>query len=125
MDNPLPITVVKYTLQRVPFPLHTLLRKPPIPRRRPTAAWPSGVGHDVEPQAIQKAFGNVLRRLRADRGLSQEALAFESGLSRTYIAYLEQGRYNPTLLSVLRLARGLKMKPSDLVREWEQEMGIR
>ena len=73
---------------------------------------------------LQRHFGDVLRRLRSQRGLSQEALAFESGLSRTFIAYLEQGQYQPTLLSLVRIARGLEMKPSEILAEFERELDL-
>lgn len=75
-------------------------------------------------EEIRRLFGNVLRRLRREKGLSQEALAFDSGLSRTYIAYLESGKYKPTLYSLVRLARGLRMKPSEIIQEFEKELGL-
>ena len=56
-----------------------------------------------------------LRSLRAERGLSQEAFAFEVGLHRTYISDLERGARNPTILVVDRLAVALGVTPGRLL----------
>ena len=79
---------------------------------------------DDSGSSLQKRFGDILRRLRVERKLSQEDLAFHSGLSRTYIAYLESGKYKPTLESLIKLAQGLEMKPSEIIRELERELGF-
>ncbi|MEX3583725.1 MAG: helix-turn-helix transcriptional regulator [Burkholderia sp.] len=51
-----------------------------------------------------RSFGKILRKLRKDRRLSQEALSFEAGLDRTYISLLELGRRFPTLDSLVALS---------------------
>jgi len=62
------------------------------------------------------AFGEHLRALRRDRGWSsQEAFAHHAGLDRTYISGLEQGRRNPTLDVIVKLAHGLDVKPAELL----------
>lgn len=73
-----------------------------------------------DPQIV---FGHLLRRLRTERGLSQEALAFESGLSREFIAYIEGGKRKPTIVALLQLARGLNMSASAIIAELEKELG--
>ena len=50
--------------------------------------------------------GNV-RRLRKDRGLTQEQLAFEARLDLTYIGGIERGRRNPSVLVLARIAEAL------------------
>jgi len=67
------------------------------------------------------AFGVTLRRQRARARLSQEKLAFESGLDRTYISLLERGIRNPTLTTVQRLASSLKLSAAEFVRLVERE----
>ena len=55
----------------------------------------------------EDAFAQVLRRLRKDKGLSQEELAHQSDLDRTYISLLERGLRQPSLSSILRLSKPL------------------
>lgn len=65
---------------------------------------------------IQLAFGTVLRRLREERGMTQEDLAHESGVGRVSIAMMETGKRLPTLPTIFRLADALGEKPEDIVR---------
>ncbi|MCE1236105.1 MAG: helix-turn-helix transcriptional regulator [Hyphomicrobiales bacterium] len=54
---------------------------------------------------VRERLGRNLRRLRQERGWSQEDLAHESGLHRTYVSDLERVARNPTITVVDRLAR--------------------
>jgi transcriptional regulator with XRE-family HTH domain len=65
----------------------------------------------------EQAFGVVLRDLRQGRGLSQEALAQESDLDRTFISLLERGLRQPSLRTMLQLAGPLGVQPERLVRD--------
>ncbi|MET8431758.1 helix-turn-helix transcriptional regulator [Streptomyces sp900116325] len=56
-----------------------------------------------------------LRRLREDRGPTLEELASRSGLSFRGVVYIEHGRRNPSLITLLNLARGLQAEPSSLL----------
>lgn len=62
-------------------------------------------------------FGEVVRRHRNERGLSQMALAAESGLHLTAVGSVERGRWNPSLHTVFVIARALNCHPQDLVAE--------
>jgi transcriptional regulator with XRE-family HTH domain len=64
---------------------------------------------------IAQAFGQVLRRLRTESRLSQEALAECANLSTSYISFLEHGRRTPTLGVLLSLASALRVTPESLV----------
>jgi transcriptional regulator with XRE-family HTH domain len=64
---------------------------------------------------IAKRFGQVLRSARTKLDLSQEELAFEANLDRTYISMLERGTRVPTVVTLLQLAPALKMRASELV----------
>lgn len=66
------------------------------------------------------AFGQVLRELRQERGLSQERLALECGLDRTFVSLLERGLRQPTLSSMFTLAKGLGTTLSEMVRRVER-----
>jgi transcriptional regulator with XRE-family HTH domain len=61
------------------------------------------------------AFGQRVRHYRSTRGLSQEALALQSGLHRTYISSLERGQRNVSLDNIHKLAEALGVLPSDLL----------
>ncbi|NKB59585.1 MAG: helix-turn-helix domain-containing protein [Alphaproteobacteria bacterium] len=64
---------------------------------------------------IRKQVGINLRRLRLEKGWSQEDMAFESGLHRTYVSGIERGVRNPTLLILEKLATTLGVAPAELV----------
>ena len=55
-----------------------------------------------------------LRRVRVERGLSQERLAFDSGVDRSYVGGLERGEENPTVDVLDRLAVTLGVKLGEL-----------
>lgn len=81
---------------------------------------------DKKPQDcvdIGEIFGAVIRRLRQERGLSQEVLALESELHRTYVSLLERGKRIPTLGTLFRLAIVLGVLPSEIIRSVESRMG--
>lgn len=69
------------------------------------------------------AFGKVLRRLRENAGLTQEQLGFEADLRRTYISILELGQQQPSLTTLLKLARALRCPATKLISEVEKEIG--
>lgn len=60
-------------------------------------------------------FGDRIRKLRKARGLSQEELAELAGLHRNYIGGIERGERNIALLNIMRLAKALKISPSELL----------
>ena len=60
-------------------------------------------------------IGGNVRRLRKDRGLTQEQLAFEARLDLTYIGGIERGRRNPSVLVLARIAEALDCKLTELL----------
>lgn len=66
--------------------------------------------------SLPAAFGQVLRRVRTEREMSQETLAFECELDRTYISMLERGLRQPTLTTLVLLGAALSIDPAELVR---------
>ncbi|GBF12404.1 helix-turn-helix transcriptional regulator [Tepidibacillus infernus] len=70
---------------------------------------------------VQIIFGKVLKNLRVNRKISQEELAFRSKLDRTYISLLERGKRKPSLNTIYALSKALSIKPSELIREVENE----
>lgn len=66
---------------------------------------------------IRKQIGLNIRKKRESLGLSQEALAHESGIHRTYISGLERGVRNPTVTIIQSIAVALNIRPSKLLEE--------
>jgi transcriptional regulator with XRE-family HTH domain len=69
----------------------------------------------TDSKRVQKAFGEVLRQVRVGRGISQQDLALEADLDRTYISLLERGLRQPTLTTLIVLAKALSSDAPDLV----------
>jgi transcriptional regulator with XRE-family HTH domain len=61
-----------------------------------------------------------LRELRAERGLSQEQLAHEARLDRTYVSGIERGERNPSLANLFKLTDALGVRLSELARRAER-----
>lgn len=70
-------------------------------------------------ERLGRALGEVLREQRLKRDLSQEKLALEAGLDRTYISMLERGLRRPTVATLFQLCRILSVRPSVFVRAIE------
>ncbi|WBL15232.1 helix-turn-helix domain-containing protein [Sutcliffiella sp. NC1] len=68
----------------------------------------------------EEAFGIVLRKCRQGKSISQEKLAINCELDRTYISLLERGKRNPTLASIFKLAKELDIRPNELIKEVEK-----
>ena len=64
---------------------------------------------------IRRQVGRNVKRIRKERGWSQEELAFESGLHRTYISGIERGARNPTVFILERIAATLGVSVAELV----------
>ena len=62
-------------------------------------------------------LGKQLQQLRTKRGLTQEQLAVNVGVSRTFVTRLELGQYDPTLSTLVRLAKALRVSVTDLLGE--------
>lgn len=69
---------------------------------------------------LEKLFGRAIRELRQKRGFSQEKLAFDSGLHRTYVSLIERGVKSPSLRTIFQISRALKVKPSILLSKVER-----
>ena len=64
---------------------------------------------------IRRQVGLNVRQIRKERGWSQEDLAFESGLDRTYISGVERGIRNPTVLVLHEMAQALRVPAARLL----------
>ena len=77
---------------------------------------------EKDDEKLKIYFGEALRRLREERGLSQEELGYESGYHRTYISQLERGQKSPSIQTIFQLARALNLKPRELVKAVEDKI---
>ncbi len=66
---------------------------------------------------IKIIFGQVLRSLRKEKSVSQERLALEAGLDRSYISKLETGVYQPSMSTLFSIAEVLDVEPSEIVKQ--------
>jgi transcriptional regulator with XRE-family HTH domain len=65
---------------------------------------------------MRRLVGRNLARIRSAKGLTQEALAERSGFSQQYLSGIEQGRRNPTVVTVYELAQALGVDHLELLR---------
>ena len=68
---------------------------------------------------FRRALGEAIRARRLELDLSQEELAYQADLDRTYLSGLEGGARNPTLETLLRVAKALGLKASEMMGEAE------
>ncbi len=65
---------------------------------------------------LREVFATNLRRARQAKGLSQEALAHDADIDRTYISSLERGTYAASVDTIEKLAEVLGVAPDELLR---------
>jgi transcriptional regulator with XRE-family HTH domain len=69
---------------------------------------------------MRKLVGRNVKRIRLEKGLTQEQLAERSGFSQQYLSGLEAGRRNPTVVSIYELATALGVSHVELVRPTDE-----
>jgi transcriptional regulator with XRE-family HTH domain len=85
---------------------------------------PSALGGYMDPATAVAAFGRRLREVRESGGISREALGSLTGAHPTAIQRFEKGRRDPRLTSILRLARGLRVPPRELIEEDDERTSL-
>ncbi|MEO8343055.1 MAG: helix-turn-helix transcriptional regulator [Gallionella sp.] len=71
---------------------------------------------------LEEALGEVLRSLRKQQGLSQEALALDAGVERNYISLIELGKNSPSIRILFKLCNALNVNPSVLLARVEEQV---
>jgi transcriptional regulator with XRE-family HTH domain len=66
---------------------------------------------------LRDVLARNMRRLRAARGLSQEALAHDCGINRTYLSSVERSERNVSIDNIARIAKGLQIDPWRLLKD--------
>lgn len=68
------------------------------------------------------ALGTTIRKKRQETNQSQESLALDAGLDRTYLGGVERGERNITILNLLKVAQALGVAPAALLQGAEEEL---
>lgn len=76
-----------------------------------------------EQKNIKIEFGRQVRKLREERGLSQEQLADLCELDRTYVGGVERGERNVSLINIIRISRGLEVEAKELFAPFSERDG--
>ncbi|ULO06826.1 helix-turn-helix transcriptional regulator [Paenibacillus sp. 19GGS1-52] len=66
-----------------------------------------------QPIIIKQIIGKTVKALRIRQGLTQEDLAYECNVDRSYISMIEVGRNEPSVSKIFELCLGLRIRPSD------------
>ena len=77
--------------------------------------YPKDMGKPISHQHILKNFGAKLQKVRKSKGVTQEELAFKISMDRTYIGLIERGERNPTIRTLYKIAKALKVESSELL----------
>ncbi len=73
---------------------------------------------------LKRLVGRVIARHRANAEVTQEKLAEIAGLERGYISLIERGLRMPTVDTIFRLCRGLRVSPSEILRDMETQVEV-
>jgi len=76
---------------------------------------------DEDPAQASKAFGNRVKEVRARKGISQDDLSRSTDVHSTAIGRMERGAREPRLTTILKLARGLEVKPGELLDDLDAD----
>lgn len=68
-----------------------------------------------EKQRISMIVGDEIKKARVKAGISQEELSDKAGFYRTYAGHVEVGRYTPSIYTLYKIAKALKIKVSSLI----------
>lgn len=73
------------------------------------------MGKAITHKDILEKFGQKMQKVRKGAGISQEELAAKLAMHRTYIGMIERGERNPTIRTLYKIAKALKVLSSDLL----------
>lgn len=73
------------------------------------------MGKAITHKDILQKFGDQLQKVRKSQGISQEDFAAKLSMHRNYIGMIERGERNPTVRTLYKIAKALKVTSSDLL----------
>lgn len=77
----------------------------------------------MDDRHISEQFGNLVRRLRQDAGMSQERFAVCCGINRAYMGQIERGQKTVTIATAQKIAQGLGLSLTQLFSGLEDNQG--
>ncbi len=73
------------------------------------------MGKAITHKFVLEKFGQKMQKVRKSQGISQEELAARLSLHRTYVGMVERGERNPTIRTLYKIAKALKVDSSELL----------
>lgn len=73
------------------------------------------MGKAITHKHVLEKFGANLAKVRKEHGVTQEELAARLAMHRTYIGLIERGERNPTVRTLYKIAKALKISASELI----------
>lgn len=73
------------------------------------------MGKAITHKPILRSFGQKMQKVRQSKDVTQEGLADMLSMHRTYIGLIERGERNPTIRTLYKIAKALKVKSSELL----------
>jgi transcriptional regulator with XRE-family HTH domain len=73
------------------------------------------MGKPITHREVLLKFGDKLQKVRKSKGISQEELAAKLAMHRTYVGMIERGERNPTIRTLYKIAKALKVSASELL----------
>lgn len=73
------------------------------------------MGKPITHQSVLIKFGEKMQKVRQSKGITQEELASMISMHRTYIGLVERGERNPTIRTLYKIAKALKVPASELL----------
>lgn len=73
------------------------------------------MGKPITHKFVLEKFGQKLQQTRKSKGITQEELAAKISMDRTYIGLIERGGRNPTVRTLYKIAKALKVNSSELL----------
>ncbi len=70
----------------------------------------------------EEIFGKIIQEERKAKKISQEKLSKLTGLDRTFISLIENGKRNPTFSTIVKISSALEISPSELFVKFEEKM---
>ena len=73
------------------------------------------MGKAITHKSILRSFGQKMQKVRQSKNITQEGLASILSMHRTYVGLIERGERNPTIRTLYKVAKALKVKSSDIL----------